>query len=122
MPSKIEIQYTDCYIIIWDMPYCRRLQLTVVKSGSQDNKNCCQQKLNEWRKINCNSPQLWQHTLTEELQLDPSQHPMLLTEVPLNPVSNREMMSEIMFEKFQVNEEYPHELLTITSSVVDRKM
>ena len=75
--------------------------------------------MDEWRKINYNSPQLWQHTLTEELQLDPSQHPMLLTEVPLNPVSNREMMSEIMFEKFQVNEEYPHELLIITSSVVE---
>jgi len=44
---------------------------------------------------------LWEHTFTEELQLDPSQHPVLLTETPLNPTTDREMMSEIMFEKFQ---------------------
>jgi hypothetical protein len=34
--------------------------------------------------------------------VDSSQHPILLTEPPLNPPENRETLAEIMFETFQV--------------------
>lgn len=34
------------------------------------------------------------------LQVDPSERKIMLTEAPMNPVSNRVRMTEMMFEKY----------------------
>ncbi|RUS20832.1 hypothetical protein BC937DRAFT_94281 [Endogone sp. FLAS-F59071] len=45
---------------------------------------------------------IWQYVYTEELKTLSEEHPVLLTEAPLNPRQNREAAAQIFFETFNV--------------------
>lgn len=45
---------------------------------------------------------IWNHTFCNELKIQPEEHNVILTEVPLNNKSNREKTAQLMFETFNV--------------------
>lgn len=45
---------------------------------------------------------IWSYTFYNDLKIDPSENPVLLTEAPFNPRENRERMASVMFDNFGV--------------------
>ena len=55
--------------------------------------------INNWDDIE----KLWEHIFTNELKVDPIEYNTMITESPMNPKENREKMTQIMFETFNVH-------------------
>ncbi|PRP78490.1 actin-like protein 6A [Planoprotostelium fungivorum] len=52
--------------------------------------------VNNWEQME----QLWNHLLRDRLRIDPSEHPILVSEPSYNTKANREKTTELMFEKY----------------------
>jgi actin, other eukaryote len=55
-------------------------------------------EVKDWEQVS----HIWHHTFFNELRISPDEHPVLLTEAPINKKTNREKMISIMFENFNV--------------------
>jgi len=49
-----------------------------------------------------NMENVWHHTFYEALKVPPEEHPVLMTDPPLNPRGGREKMTTMLFETFNV--------------------
>lgn len=45
---------------------------------------------------------LWNHVYTQELNTNAENHPLLITEAPLNPRHNRDKMAQVLFESLNI--------------------
>jgi len=54
--------------------------------------------VNDWDDME----KIWSHCFTNEFKMHPEEHNVMLTEAPMNPKANKEKMSQIMFETFNV--------------------
>ena len=45
---------------------------------------------------------IWHYLFVNELRVSSKDHPVLITEAALNPMGNREKITQILFEKFHV--------------------
>jgi len=55
-------------------------------------------RIDDWDDIE----KVWHYAYYQELQVAPEEHPVLLSETPLNPPKSKEKTMEIMFEMFTV--------------------
>ena len=58
--------------------------------------------ITDWNKM----AQIWEYTYENELIVDPSEHPILLTEPPNPPKNYKEKMADLFFNKFKVEQFY----------------
>nr|XP_018671023.1 actin-3 [Ciona intestinalis] len=75
-------------------------QEAIGKQGTSYHFNCPIQRgiVTNWTEME----KVWHHVFYNELRVEPERHHVLITDAPSNPMVNREKMTEIMFESFNV--------------------
>ena len=92
----------------WSWPDRMGYNRPVVGKEAQSQKSLTLKYPNESGYINnwSDMEQIWYHAFYNELRVAPEEHAVLVTEPPMNPKTNREKMTQIMFESFNTQAVY----------------
>ena len=99
-PLTTTLTYWHCFFF-----FCRSEQCFVGDEAlsKMDELAFCAQPIEYGTVINWEDMEkIWHHSFFNELRVDPEEHPVLLTECLFNSTANRERMTQIMFETFNV--------------------
>lgn len=87
----LDVALDQCDYLVGDEAFAKRGTLTMVKPIEKGI-------IKDWDVME----KVWHHTFYNELQVDPQEHPVMITDSPMNSFENKERCTDVFFENLNV--------------------